>query len=286
MTSIWLVYDQCPVVHVLNNTAELHLAHRYTTHTCNLYDCSPFFLSLDMSLLTYTITPCGATGQEGRRFYQCLEYYRSTGSPVADHLVSPIRLFPGLQYFKLPRMGRYSITIAGARGGKGACTPWAGLAPVFQSSVPYSDRFTFELAIGQQGGDACGSPEWQCLPVNSTIQELVECSDRWRSQPSGIVMVDGGGGGGGGTQLQLVIGVSRTLNRIFVAGGGGGEGATFPNISSTENETRANLKNGDHSSNPITGPGTVRVGTGMFGSSSASQILSVLSVCTVFFLLM
>ena len=144
------------------------------------------------------------------------------------------------------------------------CSPWAGLAPVFfQSDVTYNDRFTFELAIGQQGGDACGSTEWKCLPVNSTIQELVECSDSWRSQSSGIVLGDGGGGGGGGTQLQRVSGSTHDLNLIFVAAGGGGEGATFPNISSAANVTRANMKNGDTLSTHMD-PGTPLVNTGMF----------------------
>ena len=223
----------------------------------------PDFPSIDLSLLSYTITPCGATGQEGHHFYQCLEDYRSIGSPVADHLVSPIRFYPGLQYFKLPRKGRYSLTIAGARGGKGVCSPWAGLAPVFQSSATYNDRFMFELAIGQRGGDACGSTEWECLPVNSSIQELVECSDRWQNQPSNTVTGDGGGGGGGGTQLQRVSGQTHNIDRIFVAAGGGGEGATFPNISSAANVTRANMKNGDTLSTHMD-PGTPLVNTGMF----------------------
>ena len=235
-------------------------------HQCNVHDYSPFgsCLPLDLSLLTYTVTPCGATGQEGHRFFQCLEHYRTISSPVAGHLVPPIRFFPGLQYFKLPRVGVYTVTIAGARGGKGVCSPWAGLAPVFQVDVHYNDRFTIELAIGQRGGDACGSPEWPCLPVNSTIQELVECSDRWRSQASGVVMGDGGGGGGGGTQLQMVQGLTRELNPIFVAAGGGGEGATFPNISTADNETRANSKNGEHLSSTSTGPGMSVVDTGMY----------------------
>ena len=144
------------------------------------------------------------------------------------------------------------------------CSPWAGLAPVFQSSATYNDRFMFELAIGQRGGDACGSTEWECLPVNLSIQELVECSDRWQSQPSGIVLGDGGGGGGGGTQLQRVSGSTHDLNLIFVAAGGGGEGATFPNISSAANETRANMKNGDTLLN-CTRPGTSVVDTGKLG---------------------
>ena len=185
---------------------------------------------------------------------------------MAYHLVPPIRHYRGLQYFKLPRKGQYRITIAGARGGKGVCSPWAGLAPVFQFDEDYEDRCTFELAIGQQGGDACGSPDWQCLPVNSTIQELMECSDRWRNQPSGVVRADGGGGGGGGTQLQLVNQL-RELNRILLASGGGGEGATFPNISSADNETRANSKNGRHLSSTRTGPGMNVIDTSMFGES-------------------
>lgn len=236
--------------------------------------------TLDISLLSFTITPCGATGQEGHNFYQCLRYYRSIGSPVADHLVPPIRFFPGLQYFKLPRKGQYLITIAGARGGKGVCAPWAGLAPVFQVGGNYDDRRTFELAIGQRGGDACGSPEWQCLPLNSTIQELVECSDRWRSQSSGIIMGDGGGGGGGGTQVQLTDEL-RELNRIFVAAGGGGEGATFPNISSADNETRANMKNGEHLSNARTGPGLSMVNTGMFGGWQCKPTVWSRTACVI-----
>ena len=236
-----------------------------------------FFYILDLSLLSYTITPCGATGQEGHHFYQCLGHYRSIGSPVTDHLVSPIRFYPGLQYFKLPRKGRYILTIAGARGGKGVCSPWAGLAPVFQSSATYHDRLTFELAIGQRGGDACGSTEWECLPVNSTIQELVECSDSWQSQPSGIVLGDGGGGGGGGTQLQRVSGQTHGVDRIIVAAGGGGEGATFPNISSTANETRANMKNGDTMLDR-TSPGTVVVDTGKLGQFKCNPISPMLSL--------
>ena len=237
----------------------------------------PDFPSIDLSLLSYTITPCGATGQEGHHFYQCLGHYRSIGSPVTDHLVSPIRFYPGLQYFKLPRKGRYSITLAGARGGKGVCSPWAGLAPVFQSDVNYNDRITLELAIGQRGGDACGGTEWECLPVNSTIQELVECSDRWQSQPSGIVLGDGGGGGGGGTQLQRVTGQTHSVDRIFVAAGGGGEGATFPNISSAANVTRANMKNGDNSSSN-TSPGTSVIDTGKLGQFKCKPISPVLSL--------
>ena len=236
-----------------------------------------------MSLLSFTITPCGATGQEGPTFYQCLDYYRSIGSPVADHLVPPIRFYPGLQYFKLPRKGQYSITIAGARGGKGVCAPWVGLAPVFQVDGNYEDRSVFELAIGQRGGDACGSPDWQCLPVNSTIRELVECSDRWRNQPSGVVTGDGGGGGGGGSQVQLVN-QARELNRIFLAAGGGGEGATFPNISSTDNETRANMKNGKNSTSTRTGSGMNEIDTSMFGECQCKPtVWSGLhaSLCTV-----
>ena len=82
------------------------------------------------------------------------------------------------------------------------CSLWEGLAPVFQSSVTYNAQITFVLAVRQRDGDACGNAKWKCLPVSSTIQELVECSDRWQSRPSDVILGDGGGEGGGGTQLQ------------------------------------------------------------------------------------
>ena len=213
-------------------------------------------------LLYYNFTTCNSYGQFGPTIAECRDYYENQLSPIAGRLTEDVGDLSGVQYFVVPQSGRYVVTVAGARGGKGVCTHWPGLSPMAQLTVTLEKDAVLEVVVGQMGRDACDNNVNSihlCDVAISNIPEAVNCSMQWESMvPTLVNMFDGGGGAGGGSLLRH----TGSTIPIVLVGGGGGESAQFPNITEEQNMQRVTEKNGQVSQGFTTGPGTRPVGAG------------------------
>ena len=134
----------------------------------------------------------------------------------------------GVQLFTVPRTGIYTLVIAGASGGRGACSTNYGLGYAFGKRYILPQGVPFEVIVGQRGLSGCrGSAtfEYCSSPLNTTAL-IDECVAAYRN----LSIVDGGGGGGGASVFRPYSSDPGTLRLIAVAGGGGG-GASFDNNS-------------------------------------------------------
>ena len=222
----------------------------------------PLCSHADIRLLYYNFTTCNSYGQFGPTIAECRDYYENQLSPIAGRLTEDVGDLPGVQYFVVPQSGRYVVTVAGARGGKGVCTRRPGLSPMAQLTVTLEKDAVLEVVVGQMGRDACDNNVngiHLCDVVISDIAEAVNCSMQWESMvPTEVNLYDGGGGAGGGSLLRH----TGSTIPIVLVGGGGGESAQFPNITEEQNMWRVTEKNGQVSQGFTTGPGTRPVAAG------------------------
>ena len=223
----------------------------------NVFSCSRS--PAGIRLLYYNFTTCNAYGQFGPTVAQCREHYEEQSSPIASRLTEDAGDLRGVQYFVVPKGGRYVVTAAGARGGKGVCTRWPGLSPMAQLTIALEKDAVLEVVVGQMGRDACDNNVnglALCDMAISNIEEALNCSRQWESLvPTEVNMYDGGGGAGGGTLLRHA-GDTLPIDPIVLVGGGGGESGHFPNITEEQNMNRVAQKNGQVTQGFSPGPGT------------------------------
>ena len=201
-------------------------------------------------LIYYNFTTCGKSGHLGPSLQECKDHYQQIGSPIPDRLFSPANPLPGVQYFTVPRSGRYILTISGGRGGKGVCTHWPGISPVVQSVLEIQKETKLEVVAGHHGVDACANNRKEielCDWSITSIADAVNCSTRWMAiaseQQSGQALLYDGGGGAGGASVVRYEGTNDADGILIMIGGGGGESAIFPSITLSQNESRAAKKN-------------------------------------------
>lgn len=122
--------------------------------------------------------------------------------------------------FALPFSGNYTITVAGAAGGKGVCSrKAAGKGRLIAvTGVFIDDSETVSVIIGQRGTSACETapshPACQ-LSEGKIANFSAECSLMFSGMS---LLFDGGGGGGGFSEF-------RSGQSWWTAGGGGGAAA-------------------------------------------------------------
>ena len=150
---------------------------------------------------------------------------------------------------KLPRTTTYNITVAGATGGKGLCSPLYGRGVVIRARAELEENFRMIVVVGQRGHGSCEftEPSNDCsfLPKNNATQ----CNMTWWSYLQSIAGDSegldayrhiGGAGGGGASMIRLENEGGLQVFPYIVAGGGGGGAAVLDlNFIDTVNFTHA-----------------------------------------------
>uniref|UniRef100_A0A669CC58 Tyrosine-protein kinase receptor n=1 Tax=Oreochromis niloticus TaxID=8128 RepID=A0A669CC58_ORENI len=206
----------------------------------------PFILPfIEVSLMTWWFTSCGASGPQGPTQAQCDSTYRNKNINVTVGKEGHLK---GVQMWKVPATNRYLISAYGAAGGKGAKNHNKRNHGVFISAIfPLEKGDMLYILVGHQGEDACPgrNPHTQkiCLGESSVIEDNLKLQ-------AGVEWAGGGGGGGGATYVFKVEG--GELVPLLIAAGGGGNAyledpeSSLDNIplEQYENSTEAPSSNG------------------------------------------
>uniref|UniRef100_A0A665VTR3 Tyrosine-protein kinase receptor n=1 Tax=Echeneis naucrates TaxID=173247 RepID=A0A665VTR3_ECHNA len=173
------------------------------------------FLCLEVSLMTWWFTSCGASGPHGPTQAQCDNTYRNKNVSVAVGKEGPLK---GVQMWRVPATNRYLISAYGAAGGKGAKNHNKRNHGVFISAVfPLEKGDTLYILVGHQGEDAC--PGRNPLTAKICLGEWSVIEDDLRGE-AGAEWAGGGGGGGGATYIFKME--NGELIPLLIAAGGGG----------------------------------------------------------------
>ncbi|XP_053620906.1 tyrosine-protein kinase receptor [Plodia interpunctella] len=168
----------------------------------------------------YRFSTCGATGRFGPNQSMCDVAYNNT--PVAVNVIKDPP-YQGIQVWKVPSEGLYTIIATGASGGLGSA--WTGVSHGAQARGLFELHHSEQIymLIGQQGLNACKK--------TLSAQESQECSRKQNDslqiftskthEVRNTQVIDGGGGGGGATYVFL-LDKDGIAHPLLVAGGGGG----------------------------------------------------------------
>lgn len=155
---------------------------------------------------SHTFTNAGATGRNGPTLSQCRSAY-SGASWAQDTVNNYLNMTTqGIQQWKVPATGSYTITVKGAKGGGNANIPYAGgQGGSYTGTLTLTQGDVLHILVGQRGGN-----------YDSTNQF---------------------GGGGGGTFVALNSWTTNSLIAAVGGGGGGGGGPWYDGSNTTKNAT-------------------------------------------------
>uniref|UniRef100_A0AAG5DV41 Tyrosine-protein kinase receptor n=1 Tax=Anopheles atroparvus TaxID=41427 RepID=A0AAG5DV41_ANOAO len=170
------------------------------------------------------LNTCGAKGQQGPTPSDCLSSYNNTEAFSAVHVIDS-HPFKGIQAWKVPNEGYYTIIAKGAGGGLGSGGVGSSRGAMVLSVLELHKDEEIYILVGQSGEHACiksmGYRDGSCEIRN---KQLV---DTWMhsktQQVKNTIIEEGAGGGGGGTYVFL-LNSANTAVPLLVAGGGGGLG--------------------------------------------------------------
>ncbi|XP_055704589.1 tyrosine-protein kinase receptor [Phlebotomus papatasi] len=167
---------------------------------------------------------CGVKGILGPSSSDCLGFYNTTETLNSVRVIdsSPHK---GVQIWRVPSEGYYTIVAKGAGGGLGSGGVGSSRGAMAVTVIElHKDEEIFVL-VGQSGEHACiksmGYRDESCEPISDSRDD-----ERYTSKThkvKNIVIEDGAGGGGGGTFVFLVNAAAVAVP-LVVAGGGGGLG--------------------------------------------------------------
>ncbi|XP_062558487.1 tyrosine-protein kinase receptor isoform X1 [Armigeres subalbatus] len=170
------------------------------------------------------LNTCGATGQQGPTSSDCLASYNNTEALNAIHVIDSLP-FKGIQAWKVPNEGYYTIIAKGAGGGLGSGGVGSSRGAMVLSVLELHKDEEIYILVGQSGEHACiksmGLRDETCEPKNKQYANDLFFSKT--HQVKNTVIEDGAGGGGGGTYVFL-LNSANTAVPLLVAGGGGGLG--------------------------------------------------------------
>jgi hypothetical protein len=170
-------------------------------------------LSVLYAFTTFKFTNAGATGKTGPTLDQCVSAYSSASwAANASYLTMTTQ---GIQLWKVPATGSYTITVAGAIGGNSSAGPVGGNGALIVGTFNLTKNDTLKILVGQSGS-----------PGNS-------------------------GGGGGGS----FVANSSDTPLIIAGGGGGSEYTTSTNTSKQASTTTTANNGIDGTSGTINGYG-------------------------------
>uniref|UniRef100_A0A182YCB4 receptor protein-tyrosine kinase n=1 Tax=Anopheles stephensi TaxID=30069 RepID=A0A182YCB4_ANOST len=171
------------------------------------------------------LNTCGAKGQQGPTPADCLSSYNNTEAFSAVHVIDS-HPFKGIQAWKVPNEGYYTIIAKGAGGGLGSGGVGSSRGAMVLSVLELHKDEEIYILVGQSGEHACiksmGFRDESCEMRNKQLN-----MDTWMhsktQQVKNTIIEEGAGGGGGGTYVFL-LNSANTAVPLLVAGGGGGLG--------------------------------------------------------------
>ncbi|XP_043247129.1 leukocyte tyrosine kinase receptor-like [Amphibalanus amphitrite] len=199
----------------------------------------------------FSFGTCGASGRDGPQQRECNAAYKNRTASHVSVLDAPT--YKGVQVWRVPATGIYSLVARGASGGQGFDTSSrVSLGSTAVSVVSLTEGEEVYMVVGQEGTGPCNKDSQdnlnrtleRCKPsTHPTDLKVLHPLHGFRSAASGyhrrrgrrwlarrdgsilhnlksITFVGGGGGGGGGTFVFLVRNSQRVP--LVVAAGGGG----------------------------------------------------------------
>jgi VCBS repeat-containing protein len=164
---------------------------------------------------SHTFTACGATGQSGPAQSSCISSY--SGASWASN-ATYFSVTGGIQSWKVPGTGTYTIDLYGAKGGSTTLptTYTGGQGARVQATVTLTEGHLLKILVGQIGGSfgyTAGGGGGTFL-YNQTTS-------------TAIAVAGGGGGAGnsGGNGYAASLNSSGTLGYSGYAAGTGGNGS-------------------------------------------------------------
>lgn len=165
---------------------------------------------------THTFTACGATGQSGPAQSSCVTAY--SGASWASN-ATYFSVTGGIQSWKVPGTGTYTIDLYGAKGGTPTSSSFVGgQGARVRATVSLTEGNVLKILVGQVGGAFAangggGGGTYLYNQTNSTV----------------IATAGGGGGGGnsGGNGYAASLTSSGTVGYPNYAAGINGNGSTF-----------------------------------------------------------
>ena len=80
--------------------------------------------------------------------------------------------YRGAQRFRVPRTGRYNVTVAGAAGGRGIFSSTSERVLKWKGTVSLSDEEDLVILVGQRGVGPCDQ-----TATRSKVQDLLMCQN-------------------------------------------------------------------------------------------------------------
>lgn len=153
---------------------------------------------------------------------------------------------------RIPKTTTYNITVAGASGGKGLCSPLLGRGVVIRAQALLRESMEMLVVVGQRGMGPCepwtsGGPPLDSFCSLIPNNDSVQCNKTWWNYLQSIASsfsLDvyrhiGGGGGGGASMIRLENeGALQTFPFIVAGGGGGGAAVLDLNVLDMVNFSR------------------------------------------------
>ena len=148
----------------------------------------------------------------------------------------------------------YNVTVAGATGGRGLCSPLVGRGVVIHAQAEFEEGLRMLVLVGQRGQGSCEFKETPtdspCFYLTSENDDATRCNATWwnellssagYSNALDVYRHTGGGGGGGASMIRLEKEGGLQIFPYIVAGGGGGGAAVLDlDFIDTVNFTHAN----------------------------------------------
>ncbi|XP_055595581.1 tyrosine-protein kinase receptor [Uranotaenia lowii] len=170
------------------------------------------------------LNTCGAKGMQGPTPADCLVSYNNTEAYNAIHVIDS-HPFKGIQAWRVPNEGYYTIIAKGAGGGLGSGGVGSSRGAMVLSVLELHKDEEIYILVGQSGEHACiksmGYRDETCEIKNKQYTKELYTSKT--HEVKNTVIEDGAGGGGGGTYVFL-LNSANTAVPLLVAGGGGGLG--------------------------------------------------------------
>ncbi|GFG39571.1 hypothetical protein Cfor_01001, partial [Coptotermes formosanus] len=174
----------------------------------------------------FSITTCGAKGQEGPTTENCFKEYKYSATNVTVLDTAP---WAGMQRWTVPEGGYYTIIAKGASGGLGP-NGGSSSGAIVRTVVELHRGQHLYVLVGQEGSSACKDlSSGTCArskPSPSTGSSFIRIRtlSQEKSSLNRVVPLNfthRGGGGGGGTFVFLVNQDNESVPLVVASGGGG-----------------------------------------------------------------
>ncbi|XP_017077953.1 ALK tyrosine kinase receptor [Drosophila eugracilis] len=177
------------------------------------------------------LTSCDTRGMIGPSQAQCEAAYKEQNKTHVlreVHVVEDQSSYKGMQKWKVPHEGHYTIIAKGASGGLGSGGVGSSRGSVAVAVLELHKHEELYFLVGQQGENACIKSMGVLKEAGcGTDHDLDLGQYSFRSKQDMVKKIyieNGAGGGGGGSYVFLLNQAKNEAVPLLVAGGGGGLG--------------------------------------------------------------